>query len=94
MLALDLDDLPYLGLMYPGFDVYLADAAVLLGLGERETYPDLIHHGTYGPRMRRHAAQCFAGESCVQYPFEFAPVYKQLRLEQGQDGIRDGTATG
>lgn len=27
--ALDLDDLPYLGLMYPGFDVYLADTAGL-----------------------------------------------------------------
>ncbi|MFH8693790.1 hypothetical protein [Streptomyces chartreusis] len=77
VLALDLDDLPYLGLMYPGFDIYLADTAGLLGLGERETYTDLIHHGTYGPRMRRHAAQCFAGESCVQYPFEFTPVYKR-----------------
>lgn len=92
--ALDVDDLPYLGLMYPGFDVYLADTAGLLGPGARETYTDLIHHGTYGPRMRRHAAQCFAGESCVQYPFEFAPVYKQLGPEPGRDGTPNGTATG
>lgn len=82
--ALDLDDMPYLGLMYPGFDVYLADTADLLGLGERETYSDLIDHETYGPRMRRHAAQCFAGEACVEYPFESARVYAELRPGPGR----------
>ncbi|KPI32746.1 hypothetical protein OV320_1957 [Actinobacteria bacterium OV320] len=84
VLALDLDDMPYLGIMYPGFDVYLADTAGLLELGERQTYTDLIDHATYGPRMRRHAVQCFAGETCVEYPFEFAPVYEQLHPGQGQ----------
>ncbi|MEU6308248.1 hypothetical protein [Streptomyces chartreusis] len=29
----------------------------------------------------------------VQYPFEFAPVYKQLGPEPGQDGTPNGTAT-
>ncbi|MFF3378057.1 hypothetical protein ACFYXF_34540 [Streptomyces sp. NPDC002680] len=82
--ALDLDDLPYLGLMYPGFDVYLADTADLLGLGERESYTDLIGHPTYGPRMRRHAAQCFAGAGSVQYPFDFEPVYAELCPEPRQ----------
>ncbi|MGW2047706.1 hypothetical protein ACWCPF_21360 [Streptomyces sp. NPDC001858] len=90
--ALDFDDLPYLGLMYPGFDVYLADTADLLGLGERQTYTDLIGHGSYGPRMRRHAAQCFAGESCVQYPFESARVYAQLCPEPEQAAARGDTS--
>ncbi|EGX58112.1 hypothetical protein SZN_19350 [Streptomyces zinciresistens K42] len=73
VLALDLDDLPYLGLMYPGFDVWLADTAGVVDLGRRETYTDLMGHPSYGPRMREHAARCFAGESGVQYPFESAP---------------------
>ena len=76
--ALDFDDLPYLGLMYPGLDVYLADTAGLLDLGRRETYTDLIGDATYGPRMRRHAARCFAGRAEVQYPFDFEPVYAEL----------------
>ncbi len=76
--ALDFDDLAYLGLMYPGFDVYLADTAGLLDLGRRKTYTDLIGHGTYGRRMRRHAAQCLAGRAEIQYPFDFEPVYLEL----------------
>jgi len=65
--ALDFDDLPYLGLMYPGFDVYLADTADILSPGERRSYTDLIGHETYGPRMRRHAAQCFAGRAMCSF---------------------------
>ncbi|MFD3307425.1 hypothetical protein [Streptomyces sp. NPDC058694] len=91
--ALDLDDMPYLGIMYPGFDVYLADTAGLLELGERHTYTDLIEHSTYGPRMRRHATQCFAGETCVEYPFEFAAVYEQLYPGQGQAAGRGGASS-
>ncbi|MET8981068.1 hypothetical protein ABZX85_36250 [Streptomyces sp. NPDC004539] len=90
--ALDLDDMPYLGLMYPGFDVYLADTAGLLELGKRRTYTDLIDHGTYGPRMRHHAVRCFAGEACVEYPFEFAPVYEQLYPGQGEVIGRGGAS--
>lgn len=84
VLALDLDDMPYLGLMYPGFDVYLADTAGLLELGKRETYSDLIHHATYGPRMRRHADRCFAGETCVEYPFEFTAAFARLHPERAE----------
>ncbi|MFB6530477.1 MULTISPECIES: hypothetical protein [unclassified Streptomyces] len=68
VLALDMDDLPFVGLMYPGFDVYLADTA---GLVARDpgSYTSLFRHDTYGPRMRRHAAHCLDGEVCAQYPF-------------------------
>ncbi|MFF7132549.1 hypothetical protein ACFZBZ_09400 [Streptomyces sp. NPDC008196] len=83
--ALDLDDLPYLGLMYPGFDVYLADTAGLLDLGERQGYSELIHHGTYGGRMRRHARQCLGGAAEIQYPFDFEPVYAEL-VREGDGG--------
>ncbi|MFI1052702.1 hypothetical protein [Streptomyces griseoruber] len=90
VLALDLDDMPYLGLMYPGFDVYLADTAGLLDLGGRKTYTDLIDHAVYGPRMRRHAAQCFAGEACVEYPFEFTAAFAQLHPERAEKSPRRG----
>ncbi|MCF1592930.1 hypothetical protein [Streptomyces muensis] len=94
MFALDLDDMPYLGLMYPGFDVHLADTAGLLDLGKRQTYTDLIDHGTYGPRMRRHAAQCFAGETGVEYPFEFTPLFAQLYPEKSLCSPRHGNTSG
>ncbi|WP_329026328.1 hypothetical protein [Streptomyces sp. NBC_00690] len=78
VLALDCDDMPFLGLMYPGFDVYLADAAGFLPEGESRGYTELMDHGVYGSRMRRHANQCFAGDSHVEFPFERTPVYAEL----------------
>ncbi|MEV7283433.1 hypothetical protein AB0O01_02490 [Streptomyces sp. NPDC093252] len=89
ILALDLDDMPYLGLMYPGFDIYVADTAGLADLGKRRTYSSLLDHPVHGPRMRRHAAQVFAGESCVEYPFEFSRLHARLHPEAS-----DGPATG
>ncbi|MGV9311062.1 hypothetical protein ACWDR0_02560 [Streptomyces sp. NPDC003691] len=70
VLALDFDDLPCVSLMYPGFDVYAADTAGLLGI-EFETYSALADDRVYGPRMRRHAAHCFDGEREAQFPFCF-----------------------
>jgi hypothetical protein len=66
--ALDIDDLPYIGLMYPGFDVYLVHT---LGLIEHEGagYESLIDDPVYGDRMRQHAGNWFAGETSAEYPF-------------------------
>ncbi|MFI2474369.1 hypothetical protein [Nocardia xishanensis] len=68
VLAVDVDDLPFVGLMYPGFDVYLADTANLVRM-EFPTYTALFDHATYGPRMRGHARHWFAGDSCAEFPF-------------------------
>ncbi|WP_280254079.1 hypothetical protein [Nocardia abscessus] len=68
VLALDVDDMPYAGLMYPGFDVYAAAAAGLVHC-EFETYTDLAGHPVYGRRMREHAVRGFAGQLCAEYPF-------------------------
>ncbi|MEU8896437.1 hypothetical protein [Nocardia sp. NPDC048505] len=68
ILALDVDDLPYAGLMYPGFDVYAAQVAGLVECAF-ETYTDLAAHPVYGRRLREHAAHRFAGELSAQYPF-------------------------
>ncbi|MET8796415.1 hypothetical protein ABZV91_08155 [Nocardia sp. NPDC004568] len=68
VLALDFDDLPFVGLMYPGFDVYLAHTA---GLLDREFtgYSVLADDPVYGRRMREHARIRFAGRLCEQFPF-------------------------
>lgn len=68
VLAVDVDDLPFTGLMYPGFDVYLAHA---VGIVRRElpSYTALAGDTVYGPRMREHSAHWFAGEVYAEYPF-------------------------
>lgn len=68
VLALDVDDLPFVGLVYPGFDVCLADTA---GLIRRDPggYTTLIHHDVYGPWMRWHATHLFAGDHWAEFPF-------------------------
>ncbi|WP_431676944.1 hypothetical protein [Kitasatospora sp. KL5] len=54
VLVTDTDDLPYVAVMYPGLDVYLADEAGLLDL-DFDTYTGLMDHPVYGGRMREHA---------------------------------------
>ncbi|WP_440899102.1 hypothetical protein [Actinosynnema sp.] len=68
VLALDVDDLPFVGLMYPGFDVYLAVKAGIVDIGELTSYTQLADHPVYGPRMREHARTRFGGRLCAEYP--------------------------
>jgi hypothetical protein len=70
--ALDIDDLPYVGLMYPGFDVYLADTFGLLPAPTEDGYGFLMDDPVYGDRMREHARHWFGGEGCAEYPFRGA----------------------
>ncbi|MEV4559549.1 hypothetical protein AB0K51_21500 [Kitasatospora sp. NPDC049285] len=62
--ALDIDDLPYAVLMYPGFDVYLADTAGVLDVEDPDYqgYDGLRHHQVYADRMRTHARDRLKGE--------------------------------
>ncbi|MFJ1754897.1 hypothetical protein [Kitasatospora sp. NPDC088134] len=67
--ALDVDDLPYAVLMYPGFDVYLADTAGVLVRAEEDEddertwgYDALKADVRYAHRMRTHARDRFGGE--------------------------------
>ncbi|PPK71241.1 hypothetical protein V5P93_003106 [Actinokineospora auranticolor] len=71
ILALDFDDLPYLGLMYPGFDVYLAHTAGLLDINF-ETYTDLTEDDAYHSRFKQHAAHYLNGERETQFPFPWS----------------------
>jgi hypothetical protein len=71
--AIDIDDLPYIGLMYPGFDVYLADTFDLIdrSLIDQGTggYDSLVDHPLYGERMRQHAQRWFDGHTSSEYPW-------------------------
>ena len=60
VLVLDADDEPFVAVMYPGFDVYLAHEAGVLDF-EFDTYSDLIDHPEYGGRMREHAERTGLG---------------------------------
>jgi len=66
--AIDIDDLPYIGLMYPGFDVYLADTHSIIDRGSGG-YDSLVNHPVYGERMRQHARHWFGGHTSSEYPW-------------------------
>lgn len=76
VLALDIDDEPFAALMYPGFDVFLADNAGLVTARSDsaqsdatwsdtaqsdEEYSALAEDPRFAARMATHAAQCFSG---------------------------------
>jgi hypothetical protein len=57
--VVDLDDVPYVCLAYPGLDVFLADG-VIEELTEN-TYTDLFDHEAYAPMMEDQARRNFGG---------------------------------
>jgi hypothetical protein len=61
VLALDVDDIPCAALMYPGFDVFLADTAGLLEQQKARGYSALADDPRYGARMRTQAGHYFDG---------------------------------
>ncbi|MFJ4868863.1 hypothetical protein [Streptomyces sp. NPDC088757] len=70
MFARDVDDLPCVELMYPGLDVHPADTAGLVARPEGG-YSSRAADPVYGPRMRAHARNAFAGrfhEECLDRP--------------------------
>ena len=56
VLVTDIDDEMYLAVMYPGFDVYLAERTGVVDAGHRDTYTNLARHPVYRERMAAHAA--------------------------------------
>lgn len=68
VLAVDVDDLPFVGLMYPGFDVYAAHTAGLFPY-TFDTYTALATHPPYTHRFHSHANHHFDGTLYAQYPF-------------------------
>ncbi|WP_309115719.1 hypothetical protein [Saccharothrix sp.] len=69
ILAIDVDDLPFAGLMYPGFDIYAAHTANLLDLSF-PTYTALATHPTYASRMQEHSTHHFSGTLSYEHLFQ------------------------
>jgi hypothetical protein len=89
VLVIDTDDLPYAAVMYPGFDIFMADEAGMEGVAcDWDTYEDLWNDHRYAARMREHARYLFKGRPSAEitdeaWGGEIATLY--------QDGVRDAT---
>ncbi len=67
VLVVDTDDIPYVGIRYPGFDVFMADEAGFhIASGDTGTYEALFDDPRYRPRMLQHAAHLFRGKPGVE----------------------------
>ncbi|MEV7420146.1 hypothetical protein [Streptomyces sp. NPDC089919] len=66
VLVTDIDDLPYVAVMYPGLDVYLADLAGVVDL-DFDTYTSLAEHPAYAARMREHAENTRLGPDGLEF---------------------------
>ncbi len=67
VLVIDTDDLPYAAVMYPGFDVFMADEAGIEGVAcEWGTYEDLFNDKRYAWRMREHGKILFNGRPSAE----------------------------
>jgi hypothetical protein len=78
ILAVDVDDLPYLGIMYPGFDVYMAD---LVGFIDwpLKTYSSFFDHPDYARRLHWHAMHLFQGKRELEWG---DPAWGELAWEE------------
>jgi hypothetical protein len=65
VLVIDTDDLPYAAVMYPGFDVFMADEAGF-AIHDMGTYEDLFEDKRYAPRLNEHARHLFNGKFGIE----------------------------
>jgi hypothetical protein len=65
VLVIDTDDLPYAAVMYPGFDVFMADEAGF-DIHQMDTYEGLFEDKRYAPRLNEHARHIFNGKQGIE----------------------------
>lgn len=74
VLVIDTDDLPYAAVMYPGFDVFMADEAGF-DIHQMDTYEGLFEDKRYAPRLNEHARHLFNGKPGIEIgEEEWGPV--------------------
>lgn len=61
----DTDELPWVGLAYPGFDAYIADGLVANVI--TDTYMDAWQHDHWAPHLEHHARTNFGGFKALDY---------------------------
>ena len=87
VLVIDNDDLPYAAVMYPGFDVFLADEAGIKGVAcNWGTYEGLWNDRRYAGRMREHARYFFKGRPSAEIS---DAEWGGEAAEQYQEGLRE-----
>lgn len=65
VLVVDTDDMPFLGLMYPGFDVFMGDEAGMCSL-DFPTYEGLFDDSRYAARLNEHARHLLGGKQSIE----------------------------
>jgi hypothetical protein len=65
VLAIDEDDVSYVAVMYPGFDVYMGDVSGVLDLNFG-TYESLHEDPRYAKRLALHARHLFGGKPSIE----------------------------
>lgn len=65
VLVVDTDDIPYAAVMYPGFDVFMADEASF-GIHNFDTYESLHEDPRYAARLAHHARALFGGKPGIE----------------------------
>ena len=65
MFIVDTDELPWVGLAYPGFDAYIADG--LSRTSSPTTYLDAWQHQHWAPHLEHHARTNFRGFKALDY---------------------------
>jgi hypothetical protein len=65
VLAIDEDDISYVAVMYPGFDVYMGDVSGVLNL-DFGTYESLHDDRRYAARLALHARRLFGGKPSIE----------------------------
>jgi hypothetical protein len=61
----DTDELPWVGLAYPGFDAFIADGLVANVI--TDTYMDAWQHDHWAPHLEHHARANFGGFKALDY---------------------------
>ncbi len=67
VLVTDMDDGAFVGIMFPGFDIYMADLAGVIDLGKQRSYTGLRTHPEYGARFAEHMAKNLAGRASIDF---------------------------
>ena len=65
VLVVDTDDIPYAAVMYPGFDVFMADESGF-GIHDFGTYESLHDDPRYAARLAHHARLLFGGKRGIE----------------------------
>jgi hypothetical protein len=70
VLFTDIDEHPVVGILFPGFDVWLAEQARVLSVAKQDpsTYTDAFEDPRFAARCRHHAETMFGGEQEVEFP--------------------------